>query len=357
MFPAQIPGVEPKSFSRCEERRQIKDRGKSLDSTQKADAAIKDAIYRSLWKDSVLRAIEYYEIDVHVKNGVAHLSGHIVGATSQIRIMNAIRTIPGVMSIRNELVLDDKLTLEVASSLSQIEHTYDCKFFTGASHGVISLNGNVRDEDVKLLTEKCAADNPGVRGVINNIRVAGVEQVMQSQPFLQPAIGAAIYFLDGISGVIKQVIINPDNRLVTQLTIQGQLSSHKQNTNAQPADPNPTLELTVVIPMNLIRYMTTSSGFLTIRSTETTQYQDFNRSYFASPLLDWTPPHPYCSEDVLFNVDVGEIENQIMVDPDIVQLNISAQPTPPQKAVIPVDVLASWEDDGGQIIQTAEVVS
>ena len=357
MFPAQMPRVDPDGFSRCEERRQIKDLGENPDPTQKADAAVKDAVYHALWKDSVLRAIEYYEIDVRVKNGVVHLSGHIVSTISQIRIMDAIRTVPGVMSIRNKLILDDKLTLEVASSLSQIEHTYDCKFFTGTSHGVVSLNGTVRDEEVKLLTEKCAANNPDVRGVINNIRVAGVEQEMQNQPFLQPAIGATIYFLDGISGVVNQVIINPDNRLVTQLTIQGQLSSHKQNSKAQTDNPTSILEMTVVIPMNLIRYLTASSGFLTIKSTETTQYQDFNRLYFASPLLDWIPPYPYCPEDVLFNVDVGEVENQIMVDPDIAQLNISAQPTPPQKAVIPVDVLASWEDDGGQIVQTAEVVS
>ena len=173
MFPAQMPRVDPDGFSRCEERRQIKDPGKNPDPTQKADAAVKDAVYHALWKDSVLRAIEYYEIDVRVKNGVVHLSGHIVSTISQIRIMDAIRTVPGVMSIRNKLILDDKLTLEVATSLGKLEHTYNCKFFTGASHGVISLNGNVSDENVKLLAEKCVASNPNFRAVINNVQVAG----------------------------------------------------------------------------------------------------------------------------------------------------------------------------------------
>ena len=64
MFPVLTPHVVPDRFSRCEERRQIKDPGKNLDPTQKADTAVKDAVYHALWKDSVLRAIEYYEIDV-----------------------------------------------------------------------------------------------------------------------------------------------------------------------------------------------------------------------------------------------------------------------------------------------------
>jgi hypothetical protein len=45
-----------------------------------------------------------------------------------------------------------------------------------------------------------------------------------------------------------------------------------------------------------------------------------------------------------------------MVDPDIVQLSISSQPTSPQEAAVPVDILATWEDDGGQTMQTTEAV-
>jgi hypothetical protein len=153
MFPAQVPRINPDEFSRCEEPQQKTDHGKSLSPSQKTDAAIKGLVDRAIWNDDVLRAIEYYEIDVHVKNGVVYLSGHIVGTTSQSRIKNAIRAIPGILGIQNNLVLDDKLTLDVAGSLGELEHTYGCKFFTGASHGVISLNGNVSDENVKLLAE------------------------------------------------------------------------------------------------------------------------------------------------------------------------------------------------------------
>src|SRR5215216_3458268 len=156
MLATQIPKINDE-FSRCEESSQFTGHGKSLSPSQKTDAAIKENIYHALWKDDVLRAMEYYEIGVNVKNGVVYFNGHIVNTTSQSRITNAIRAIPGILGIQNNLVLDDKLTLEVAASLGNLEHTYDCKFFTGASHGVISLNGMVSDENVKSLAERCAS--------------------------------------------------------------------------------------------------------------------------------------------------------------------------------------------------------
>ena len=358
MFPEQITIFNPDEFSRCNEKRKVADHGKGLDSPEQTDAALKERIYHAFWKDHVLRAIEYEEIDVFVKSGVVYLNGHIVSATTQSRVMKAMQTIPGISRIENDLVLDDKLTLEIATSLGKLEHIYDCKFFTGTSHGVVSLNGSVSTEDVKLLAEQCASNNPNVRAVINNVRVAGTDLVLQNQPFLQPIVGEPIYFLDGVVGSVKQVVINPDNRRVVELIIQGQFSKQKKNFRAQTdSQPKQILEKTLVIPVELIRYLTRSSGFLTIKSIDTTQYQDFNPLYFTSPQADWMPPYPYCPGDVLFNVNVGEIENQIMVDPNLEQLSISAQPTSPQKEAIPVDILASWEDDGGQIIQTTEVAS
>jgi len=168
MLATEIPRTTPDEFSRCEELSQTADHGNSLSPSQKTDAAIKGLVDRAIWKDDVLRAIESHEIEVRVKNGVVYLNGHIVSTTSQNRIQNAMRAIPGLLAIQNNLVLDDKLTHEVARSLGSLEHTYGCKFFTGASHGVISLNGMVSDENVKLLAEKCVSSNPNVRGVINN---------------------------------------------------------------------------------------------------------------------------------------------------------------------------------------------
>lgn len=309
MLATQIPRINPDEFSRCEESSQITDHGKNLSPGQKTDAAIKGSIDHAIWDDDVLRAIEYYEIDIHVKNGVVYLSGHIVSTTSKSRIENAIRAIPGILGIQNNLVLDDKLTLDVATSLGELEHIYDCKFFTGASHGVISLNGNVSDENVKLLAEKCAASNPNVRGVINNVRVSGAQQELQDQPFLQPTIGEIIYFLDGLSGVVKQVIINPNNRRVIAMSIEGNFTDQiNLPTNGKADSPKQV----VVVPMNEVRYLTQSSGFLYINSDQRDRYREFNPDSFFTPKKDWKAPHPYCPDAVLFPVEQREVEYEIL---------------------------------------------
>ncbi|HUE98783.1 MAG TPA: hypothetical protein VMN99_05985, partial [Anaerolineales bacterium] len=75
MFPNQIPIINPDEYSRCNEREQSSDHEKDLNPIRKTDAAIKESVYHAIWKDSVLRAIEYDEIDVQVHTGIVHLNG------------------------------------------------------------------------------------------------------------------------------------------------------------------------------------------------------------------------------------------------------------------------------------------
>jgi osmotically-inducible protein OsmY len=330
MLATQLPRINPVEFSRCEETEQKTDHGKRLSPGQKTDAAIKRSVDHAIWNDNVLRAIEYHEIDVHVKNGIVHLHGHIAGATSKTRIENAMRSVPGILGIQNDLVLDDKLTLDVATSLGELEHTYDCKFFTGASHGVISLNGTVSDKNVKRLAEKRAASNPNVRGVINNVRVSAAEHELPDQPFLQPTIGETIYFLDGVSGVVQQVIINPSDRRVIAMTVRGQFTD-LQEIKTLNSSSGQSADRLVVLSMDLVRYMTKVSGFLNINSTEQKRYVNFNSALFRTPNVDWTPPHPYCPHNVLFPLEQREIEYQI----------IEGLPRPPLVFALPEEVL--WQ--------------
>jgi hypothetical protein len=157
----------------------------------------------------------------------------------------------------------------------------------------------VSSEEVKMLAEKCAASNPNVRGVINHVRVSGTEPAAQDQPFLQPVIGETIYFLDGVSGVVKQVIINPNNRRVTAMTVKGNF-----NERPLPSDgATGTYEQRIVVSMNAVRYMTGTSAFLLIGSNERDQYGTYDPASFTEPNLDWVPPYPYCTDDVLVPVE------------------------------------------------------
>ena len=330
MLATQIPRINDE-FSRCEESSEITDHGKGLSPSQNRDAAIKASIDRAIWNDDVLRAIEYYEIDVQAKNGIVYLFGHIAGASSRSRIENALRSIPGILGIQNNLVLDDKLTLDVAGSLGELEHSYDCKFFTGASHGVISLNGHVSDEKVKLLAEQRAASHPNVRGVMNNIRVSGAELELPGQPFLQPTIGEIIYFLDGLSGVVKQVIINPNNRRVITMSIEGYFPNQRHQVHIPINGKAQLPKQLVTVPMDAVRYMTQVSAFLTINSTERTRVMAFDSASFHAPNVDWTPPHPYCPEDVLFPVEQRQVEYQLL------------EQLPPPPRVVAVQEQVLWE--------------
>ena len=317
MFPIQVTELKPEKFSRCEDRGQITHNGNRLSPVQRTDAAIKESISHALWKDDVLRAVEYQQIDVHVKNGAVYLSGHIVNTTSRNRIENAIRAIPGIQGFQNDLVLDDRLTYQVAASLGALEHTYGCKFFTGVSHGLVSLNGIVADESVKLLAEKCAADHPNVRGVINHVQVSGKERGLPDQPFLQPMIGETIYFLDGLSGVVKWVVINPSNRLVIAMIVQGQFEDQTRKLKSLNSGGIQSPERHLVIPMDLVRFLTRDSGFLRISSNERSKDLDFNAASFWTPNPGWTPPYPYCTEDILFpaeNQAMNESHQQLPIE-------------------------------------------
>jgi osmotically-inducible protein OsmY len=319
MFPIQIHGMVPDEVSRCEERGQVMTHGKELSPVERTDSALQESISQAFWKDAVLRAVEYQEIDVRVKDAVVYLNGHIVSSTSQNRVKKSLSAIPGIVEIKNNLVLDDQLTVEIASALGPLEHTYDCKFFTGTSHGVVSLNGVVSSDKVRLLAEKVIASHPHVRGVINNVRTSGSKLKLQAQPFLQPTIGEVIYFLDGISGVVKQVIINPNNRRVIAMTIQGKFTDPRYaiSPSAYGSYGKAHLpEQLVTVSIKAVRYLTRVSGFLYIQSSERTRYLDFDPGIFVAPAHDWQPPYPYCPEDVLFPIEYHNAGIQIEDDPE-----------------------------------------
>jgi osmotically-inducible protein OsmY len=279
------------------------------------DADIEEKVHQALWKDDVLRATDNNEIDIRVKNGIVYLSGHMISTTNRQRVEKALQTVDRILAIRTHLVLDDELTREVATSLSQLEHIHHCKFYTGVSHGVVVLNGEVESMEVRQSAEQSAANHPNVRGVINYIRVPGFDLDLSNQRFLQPPIGKEMYFLDGISGIIRQVVINPDNRMVTALILQGHFNDLQQKLTLSNNSLAQAEKQLLLIPMSVVGYLTKSSGSLTIKSTEFSMYQKFDSALFIAPTKDWVPPYPYCQDEVLFPVENKQaISEQIVAN-------------------------------------------
>jgi osmotically-inducible protein OsmY len=310
MFLAQIPPTERDISLRVGDLGQLVGEVQTGHS-EYADASLAHEVDQALWKDAAFRAADYDSIAVHASGGIVHLYGHVSSLTNQHRAERALQNIPGLLGVNNDLIPDDRLLAEVATALGSLEHTYDCKFFTGVSHGVVLLSGEVDNATIRSLAEKCAADNPNVRGVLNSVHIRGTSVDLLDQPFLQPATGAEIFFLDGISGRVRQVIINPDNRRVVAMTIQGRFADQRQELQSLNNGEARPPERLIVLSMNLVRYLTKVSGFLDIHSNERKRYMEFDPARFVAPPKDWKAPYPYRPGDVLFRVEHREVEGQL----------------------------------------------
>jgi osmotically-inducible protein OsmY len=314
MIAVETTQVSHAEFTRCADRSgQFVEEQLVDHKADRADEYIVEKVNHALVNRGALRSTDYGEIDVNVKDGIVYLSGYVINATNQQQAEAAARTVPGVRGVKNQLLADDKILLEVAGALGKIEHVHGVKFFTGLQNGVVGLHGEVGSANVRSLAEKCAADIPGVRGVINYLRSPGLDLDSEDQHFLQPVIGKQIYFRNGESGTVRRVVINPNNRRVIAMVIQGRYPDSQQDPGSFVYGGDQLPERLIAIPMSAMRYLTKNSGFLTIDSAEAARYNDFDFSGFVAPGVDWTPPYPYCPEDVLFPVKSVEDMNQTVM--------------------------------------------
>jgi osmotically-inducible protein OsmY len=305
MFPAQMPLTDSNELMKC------RDSSPFGGESTPADTDLAKQVDNALWNAPMLRALDYSQIEIRVREGMVGLYGHVTSMPNRHRAESAVWSVNGVRGLANRVIADDTLLSEVATSLGSLEHTYGCKFFTGVSHGVVMLRGTVDDTRTRSLAEQCAASNQGVRGVLNSVRVRGGGLDLPELPFLQPHIGAEFHFLDGISGRVRQVIIDPCNRRVAAMTLQSRFEDRWEDPDSSSNGGSRPPMWTLVLPMTTVRYLTRESGFLNIRYSQSTRYWDFNAAEYLIPPKDWKPPYPYCPADVLFPARQADAATQI----------------------------------------------
>jgi len=268
-----------------------------------ADSFIAEEVDRALWKDIVLRDTDYREVDVQVRDAIITLNGHVLTSMNQWRAETAVKNIPGILGVKSYLIPDDKLTVEVAEALGQMEQGEGSKFFTKVENGVVILVGEVSSTSIRDRAEQCVAKIPWVRGIINEIRVTGIVLDPEEKRFLQPLIGKELVFKDALSVTIRKVVINPHNRRVVAMLVLGWFPDPlRQDQNSEErGETNP--ERLVVLPVRLIHYLTSSAGFIQINSDQATEYEIYDPSRYISPDKNWLPPYPYCTTEVLFLVE------------------------------------------------------
>ena len=265
------------------------------------DASIKNKLETALWNDRLLRIVDYPEIDIRVEDGIVTFSGHISGRGNEKRIESIAESIQGVLGVTNYLVKDDDLLLEVVKALIQIERVEGNHVFAKVENGVVGLSGKVVSVTDRNLAEQYTANVPSIRGVINLIKAPGIDPDPKEQLFLQPTIGEKIFFSDGLFGFVRQVIIDRNNRCVTGMIIQGRFPNTLVKSGFTTSEERRTSDRLAVIPVNVMRYLTSISGFLHISSSETSRYENFDPANFVAPASGWLPPSPYGNEDIMLS--------------------------------------------------------
>src|ERR1700681_1954613 len=145
-------------------------------SASRYDAAIQAKVSRQLASKK-----EFHNVQAGVGDGIVTLSGSVdiyqqkLDASKKIRKTENVQGVRNLIAINGKNVADAELTAQLDRKLYYDRMGYDIAFnFVTASveNGVATLNGEARTE-VDRDSALALVDNaPGVRDVVNNIKVA-----------------------------------------------------------------------------------------------------------------------------------------------------------------------------------------
>lgn len=256
-----------------------------------SDDDILDEIWEAVRRQDEIRALDVDSFSVSVNQGSVLLTGHVSKEYFRDLIEEIACSIPGVNAVRNHMVVDSDLTVQVAQRLAEDEHTSDFILPVGATHGWLRLGGIVPSCEVQVAAEEIAAQVPSVRGVLSRPRVIGESSETERRP-IQPLIQAKIYessrrAYNRQEGIVTQVVIQPRNRLVTHAVVStsdfydGKFVFHEY-----------------FIPVEAMDVVNKESIFLKRNGMPLNAFPAFEPTDAPPDPLDWQPPYPYVTGEV-----------------------------------------------------------
>jgi hypothetical protein len=256
-------------------------------------------VERALWEDVVLAGIESNRIDVSASDGVIGLKGFVSNSAQKARAGEVARQISGVFAVQNCLVVDADLKLAAARAVAKVPRGQRGRIFVNAHNGYVVLNGEVPTVEARKEAETRTGKVPLIRGVINSLRVPEAGFDFSEPRAIQPRIGAEVYAKDMALGTVERVIVNPVNRLVVAILVDGSFPDPKDGrTHWFPGD-SALVRRKVMIPIHAIRHLNDTAVLLEINSVEASAFENFDLASFALPEANWRPPYPYPREHVL----------------------------------------------------------
>lgn len=251
-------------------------------ASSESDSLSVERIDRALWADDALRSTNHDDIKIKCTSGIVRLSGHVTTKLAKTRAEDAVRSVPNVTNVENDLTADEDLVHLVAQALAGDAQLKGNSIGVNVQHGFVYLFGTVGGAAVRRIAAKIAATVPEVRGIINHIQTPTIVLLdAEEDRILQPGIGKEVFFVDNRSGRIEQVIINPNSRRVTGLIARVDF-----------------LTPTIVIPTAAIRYASTAGIFLSVNSGAASNFIASSAAGLILPPADWQPPYPYGAADV-----------------------------------------------------------
>ncbi|HVM70630.1 MAG TPA: BON domain-containing protein [Anaerolineales bacterium] len=244
------------------------------------DDSIQAEIWEAVWRHEEIRSLDIDNFSVSVKEGEVQLSGHLSRENNLQLIEKTVRSVPGVVTVHNGLVVDRDLINQVAEALARDQRTRPLILPVNCIHGWVCLGGEVPTSQLQSVAEEVAAQVPSVRGVVGLPKVARTHPDPMRRE-VQPRIDTPLYGDGGQVGIVTQVVIQPRNRLVTQLIVSD-LKSDKY-----------------LLPIDALEVVNKESAFLQ-RSSSLCTFPIFDPSgYFPAP-SDWQSPYPYGTTGVLW---------------------------------------------------------
>jgi osmotically-inducible protein OsmY/sporulation protein YlmC with PRC-barrel domain len=264
------------------------------------DDVLGAAVDQAIWSDEILRNTDYKELGISVEDGIVRLRGHVGTPRNKKTAEDAARSVPGVLDLENDLVVDQDLVTNVAQALGKNELTRPERISVGAQHGFVTLNGRVGSAAIREAAGAIAASVPQVRGVINELQAPDAVIDPEEHQIQQPRIGREVYAADMQLGQVERVIIDPHTRRVTAFVARGCFPDPRNKDNYRLPDEGSKQEKSVVIPIEAVRCTTSSIVLLEVSGVDAALYRSFEPADFTSPATDWQPPYPYRWEQVLF---------------------------------------------------------
>ena len=126
---------------------------------------------------------EFHDVKATVDDGIVTLSGSVdlyqqkLDAAKKIRRTENVQGVRNLIAVNGKSVPDAELTAQLDRKLYYDRLGYDIAFnFVTASveNGVVTLNGETRTEVDRNSALALVNDTPGVRDVVNNMKVAPV---------------------------------------------------------------------------------------------------------------------------------------------------------------------------------------